>query len=55
VLHEAPEKLHRGQRHRATLPLVRVILPVKGDALAIKRDQAVVADRAPMGVAPGER
>jgi hypothetical protein len=50
VLHEAPEKLQRGDRHRATLTVVRVVLPPKGNALAIKREQAVIADRDTMGI-----
>ena len=50
VLHEAPEKLHRGERHRATLTLMGIVLPAKRDALAIKRDQAVIADRDAMGI-----
>ena len=52
VLDEAPEKLHRGERHRAPLIAVRVILPLKGHTLAVEGDQAVVADRDAMGVAP---
>ncbi len=50
VLHEASEKLQRGERHRATLTVMRVVLPAKGDALAIKREQAVIADRDTMGI-----
>ena len=52
VLDEAPEKLHRGERHRAPLIAVRVVLPAKGHALAVEGDQAVIADRDPMRVAP---
>ena len=52
VLDEAPEKLHRGERHRAPLIAAGVILPLKGHTLAIEGDQAVVADRDPMRVAP---
>ena len=52
VLHEAPEKLHRGQRHRAPLIAVGVVLPLKGHVLAIEGEQPVVADRDAMGVAP---
>src|SRR5262245_35018393 len=52
VLDEAPEKLHRGERHRAPLIAARIILPLKGHTLAVVRYQAMVADRDPMRVAP---
>ena len=51
VLHEASEKLHRRQRHRAPPMTVRVILPLKGHPFAVEGDQAMVADRDPMRVA----
>ena len=51
VLHEAAEKLHRGQRHRAPPVVVRVILPLKRYPVTVKREQAVIADRDAMGVA----
>ena len=50
VLDEAPEKLHGGERHRATLTVVRIVLPAKRDALAVKREQAVIADRDSMRI-----
>ena len=49
---EAPEKLHGGQRHRAPLIPVRVILPLKGHTLTVEGDQSMVADRDAMRVAP---
>ena len=52
VLDEAPEKFHRGERHRAPLIAAGVILPLKRHTLAVEGDQAMVADRDPMGVAP---
>ena len=52
VLDEAPQKLHYGERHRARLIAVGVILPLKGDVVAIEGAQPMVADRDPMGVAP---
>jgi len=51
VLHEASEKLHRGEGHRATLTLVGIILPAKCDALAIEGEQPVITDRDAMGIA----
>ena len=51
VLDEAPQKLHRGQRHRAPLVAVRVVLPAEGDALAIEGDQPMIADGDAMGIA----
>jgi hypothetical protein len=50
MLHEPAKKLHRGEGHRATLPLVRVVLPAKAHALAIEGHQAMVADRHAMGI-----
>jgi hypothetical protein len=52
VLDEAPQKLHGGERHRAPLVAMGVVLPLKGHALAVEGEQAVVADRDAMGVAP---
>ena len=52
MLHEAPQKLHRRERHRARLITVRVVLPLKGDVLAVKGAQPMVADRDAMRVAP---
>ena len=49
---EAAQKLHGGQRHRAPLIALGVVLPVKGDVVAIEGEQSVIADRDPMGVAP---
>ena len=51
VLDEAPEKLHRGQRHRAALVAVGVVLPRKRHVLAVEGEQPVIADRDAMGVA----
>ena len=45
VLHDAPQKLGRGERHRALLRAVRVVLPAKRYALAVEGQQAVIADR----------
>ena len=54
VQHGAPETLPGGQRHRAPLIPVRVVLPAKGDSLAVVVDQAVVAECDAMRVAaPG--
>lgn len=52
VLDEAPEKLHRGERHRAPLVIVSVVPPPEGHARAVEGDQPVVADRDPVGIAP---
>ena len=52
VLDEAPEKLHRRQRHRASLVVVGVVLPLKRDALPIEGAQPMIADRHAMGIAP---
>ena len=52
VLHEAAEKLHRRERHRAPLVVVRVVLPLKRDVVAVEGDESVIADRDAMGVAP---
>ena len=52
VLDEAPEKLHRGERHRAPLVVVGVVLPLEGDVLTIEGEQPMIADRHPMGIAP---
>ena len=51
VLDEAPEKFHRGERHRPMLTVTRVVLPVERNPLTIKCDQAVIADRDTMGIA----
>ena len=54
VQHGAPETLPGGQRHRAPLIPVRVVLPAKGDSPAVVVDQAVVAECDAMRVAaPG--
>jgi hypothetical protein len=45
-------KLHRRDGHRAPPISVRIILPLKGHSLAVEGDQAVVADRDPMRIAP---
>src|SRR6266852_3389713 len=50
VLDEPPEKFHRGERHGPSRTVVRVVLPANGDPVAIKREQAVIADRDPMRV-----
>ena len=52
VLDEAAEKLHRGERHRAPLVAVGVVLPLKRDAVAIEGEQPMIADRHAMGIAP---
>ena len=52
VLYEAAQKFHRRERHGATLAVVGVVLPLKGDALAIEGEQPVIADRHAMGIAP---
>jgi hypothetical protein len=52
VLDKAAQKLQGGECHRAGLLAVRVILPLKGDVLAIEGAQAVIADRDAMGIAP---
>ena len=51
VLDEATEKLHRRERHRAPLPVVRIVLPPKGHALAVEGEQPMIADRDAMGIA----
>src|SRR5215472_12868994 len=50
---EAAQKLVRGDRHLAFLVAVRVVLPSKGDRLAIKRNQPVIGDGHSMRV-PGQ-
>ena len=52
VLDEAAQKLHRGQRHRAPLIVVGVVLPLKGDVVTVEGEQPMIADRHAMGVAP---
>ena len=52
VLDEAAEKLHGRERHRAPLIAMGVVLPLKGDVVAIEGEQPVIADRDPMGIAP---
>ena len=52
MLDEAPQKFHCGERHRAPLVVVRIVLPAKRDALAVEGDQPVIADRHTMRVAP---
>ena len=52
VLDEATEKLHRRERHGAVLVAVGIVLPLEGDVVAIEREQPVIADRDPMGIAP---
>ena len=44
VLDEAPEKLHGSERHRARLTVVRVVLPLKRDALAVEGAEPVIGD-----------
>jgi hypothetical protein len=39
VLDEAAQKLHGGQRHRAPLVAVGVVLPLKRDAVAVEGDR----------------
>lgn len=51
VLHEAPQKLRRGERHRTTLTVMGIVLPPKRHALAIEGEQAMITDRDAMGVA----
>ena len=41
-----------GERHRAPRVAVRVVLPAKGHALTVEGEQAVIADRDAMRVAP---
>src|SRR5262249_49704337 len=50
---EAAQKLVRGDRHLPFLVAVRVVLPSKGDRLAIKRNQPVMGDGHSMRV-PGQ-
>ena len=52
VLDEATQKLHRRQRHRARLIVVRVVLPLEGDAFAVEGAEPVIADGDAMRVAP---
>ena len=52
MLDEASEKLHRRHGHRAPAGLLAVVLPAKRDALAVEGEQAVIADRDAMRVAP---
>src|SRR5215471_5319464 len=49
----AAQKLVRGDRHLPFLVAVRVVLPSKGDRLAIKRNQPVIGDGHSMRV-PGQ-
>ena len=52
VLHEATQKLHRRQRHRAPLIVMRVVLPLKRDPIAVEGQQPMIADGHAMGIAP---
>ena len=52
MLDEASEKLHRRHGHRAPAGRLAVVLPAKRDALAVEGEQAVIADRDAMRVAP---
>ena len=52
MLDEAPQKFHRGQRHRATLTFASIVFPAKRDALAVEGDQPMIADRDTMRIAP---
>ena len=52
VLDEAAQKLHGGQRHRAALVAMGVVLPLKRDVVAVEGEQPMIADRHPMGIAP---
>ena len=45
MLDKAPQKLRDGECHLALLVPACVVLPTKSDALAVERQQAVVADR----------
>ena len=51
VLNEAPQELRRGERHLALFVSVGVILPAERYPLAIKGEQAMIADRDTVGVA----
>src|SRR5207302_8707297 len=48
---ETPQELCRAKRHLALLATVGVILPVKGDALLVEGQQAMIGDGHAMGVA----
>jgi len=52
VLNKAPQKFHGGERHGAALIAVGVVFPLKGDVMAIEGEEAVIADRHPMGIPP---
>jgi hypothetical protein len=51
-LDEATQKRHGRQRHRARLILVRVVLPLEGDAFAVEGAEPVIADGDAMRVTP---
>src|SRR5688572_14071442 len=44
VLNEPPQELLGRQRHLALFLAVRIILPAKGDTLAVESQQTMVAD-----------
>ena len=52
MLDEAPQKLHGGERHRATLVTTGIVLPLEGDVVAIEGEQPMIADCDPMCVPP---
>ena len=52
VLDEAAQKLHGGERHRAPMVVMGVVLPLKCDVVPVEREESMIADRHAMGIPP---
>jgi hypothetical protein len=50
VLDIAPQELFYRERHRSLLVAMRIIFPAKGNAISVKGQQAMIADRDSVGV-----
>ena len=50
MLSKTAEKLRCAERHHTLLVAARVVFPTKGDAFAIKRQKAVIADGYSVGI-----
>src|SRR6516165_4762576 len=50
MLNKPPKEFGRGQRHLSLLVAAGVVLPAEGDALTIKPQQSMVANRHPAHV-----
>jgi len=54
MLQEAAEELFQRESHGAALAVMGVVLPAKGDLIAVHRKEAVIRDRHAMGADSGE-